>query len=194
MNWNDCRKSFNSDCRGAEAFFFWFPVDFFVMRRTQLELIGWVMRRVVLRPATGWCFVCWELLARWSVLLLVRRQRPRCHTTWHTLGYVLGDIHFFLLSLVTLSVALHSDTNTAVFSVDTHHGSLADNGSCALFFCKHKNREKCLFQLSCFTSCCPFHHYLLFCRTEKGNGWTPAKFLLLYFCSLVFSFAPTADG
>jgi hypothetical protein len=53
-----------------------------------------------------------------------------------------ANIHFFLLSLVTLSVALHSDTNTAVFSVDTHHGSFADNGSCALLFNTKIERER----------------------------------------------------
>ena len=72
---------------------------------------------------------------------------------------------------------------------------LADNGSCTLFNTdpqkKKQDRERCRFQLSCFTSCCTFHHYLLFCWTQR-KWMDEKKNPIVFLHSLFFLFSTAA--
>lgn len=72
---------------------------------------------------------------------------------------------------------------------------LADNGSCTLFNTdpqkKKQARERCRFQLSCFTSCCTFHHYLLFCWTQR-KWMDEKKNPIVFLHSLFFLFSTAA--
>jgi hypothetical protein len=105
-----------------------------------------------------------------------------------------ANIHFFLLSLVTLSVALHSDTNTAVFSVDTHHGSFADNGSCALLFNTKIEREMSISIIVFHLLLSVFTTTYCFAGPKKEMDGHRQNF---FFCIFVHSFffrSYTADG